>query len=356
MQDNHALTATRYRETWPDVAKGVCIILVVLWHVVTKHYQRVDWDISLPLSSGWGTLGEQLLPLRMPLFFTISGLFALSAVSRSWSTLTRTRIGKFACLYAMWLVMHTAIMWFTPDFDTAHARGPMQLLEQLTITPTNLWYLYALALYFLIARLTSRVSTVWLLPAAFLLSAVAAAHLLPEPSNRGQVYQNALFFLAGLRLRPAIEAYVARADRRCLLAAATAYATVLAMMALLDAQRWFGVWPMVSVIATWFGVTAAVLVSRNLARVTHALSRLGVRTLPIYVVHLPLLAVIDRLVRGPLAVLEPHTTAFVAVEPVLLTALLIAACLVLHHVLRSCGLGRLFEPFRPHRYPLAQTS
>jgi hypothetical protein len=26
-----------------DVAKRVCIILVVLWHVVTKHVQHIDW-------------------------------------------------------------------------------------------------------------------------------------------------------------------------------------------------------------------------------------------------------------------------------------------------------------------------
>ena len=38
---------------------------------------------------------------------------------------------------------------------------------------------------------------------------------------------------------------------------------------------------------------------------------------------------------------------------VLLTALLITACLLLHRVLKSCGLGRLFEPFRPRRPALA---
>jgi uncharacterized membrane protein YcfT len=347
MPDHAALTPAQHREKWPDVAKGVCIILVVLWHVVTKHYQRVDWDTPLPFSAAWGALGEQLLPLRMPLFFTISGVFATGAVNRPWPTLIRTRIGKFACLYAVWLVIHTAVMWFTPGFDTAHARGPLELVEQLTITPTNLWYLYALALYFLIARLTTGVPTGWLLAGAFVLSAVAAAHLLPVPSNRGQAYQNALFFLAGLRLRPAITTYVAKVSRRNLLCAATAYATGLAAMALLGAQQWLGVWPAVSVLATWLGVTAAVLLSRSLPRPTRVLSRLGVRTLPIYVIHLPLLAVLDRLLRGPLAILEPRTPTLAAIEPVLLTALLIGACLVLHRALRSCGLRRLFEPFPP---------
>ncbi|VXB38288.1 acyltransferase family protein [Aeromicrobium sp. 9AM] len=349
MPDRDALKPTRHRETWPDVAKGVCIVLVVLWHVVTKHYQRVDWDTSLPFSAAWGSLGEQLLPLRMPLFFTISGLFAIGAVNRPWPTLVRTRIGKFATLYAIWLLIHTAVMWFTPSFDTARARGPLQLVEQLTITPTNLWYLYALALYFLVARVTAKVPTVWLLTAAFLLSAVAAAHLLPVPSNRGQVYQNAFFFLAGLRLGPTVTAYVVKVDRRRLVTSAAAYASALTAMAALGAQQWFGVWPAVSILATWFGVTGAVLLSRHLPRPAALLSRLGVRTLPIYVIHLPLLAVLDRLLRGPLSVLEPRTPVLAAIEPVLLTALLIGACLGLHRGLRACGLRRLFEPFPDRR-------
>lgn len=68
MPDHVAQPQPRDRETWPDVAKGMCIILVVLWHVVTKHYQRVDW-------------------------------------------------------------IHTVVLWFTPGFETAHATGPLQLVD-----------------------------------------------------------------------------------------------------------------------------------------------------------------------------------------------------------------------------------
>ena len=337
-----ALPSTR-RETWPDVAKGVCIVLVVLWHVVTKHYQRVDWETSVPWSAAWGTLGEQLLPLRMPLFFTISGLFAVGAVSRPWPVLIRTKVAAFFYLYALWLLIHTAVMWSTPTFDTARARGAGELLSQLTISPTNLWYLYALAAYFGIARLTRRVPTAWLLAAALVLSAVAAADLLPVVSNRGQVYQNLVFFLAGLRLRPVVESYASTSSVRRLLSAGAAYGVGLAAMATLGAQRWPGVWPAVSVLAIAFGSAAAVVISRHLTRTARALSSLGTRTLPVYVMHLPLLAVADRLLRGPLDALEPRTALVAALEPVVLSALLIGVCLLLHHALSRRGTRWLFE-------------
>jgi threonine dehydratase len=330
------------RETWPDVAKGVCIVLVVLWHVVTKHYQRVEWDTSISWSAAWGTLGEQLLPLRMPLFFTISGLFAVGAVARPWPVLLRTRVAGFFYLYALWLLIHTAVMWSTPTFDTARARSAGALIDQLTISPTNLWYLFALALYFAVARATRRVPTAWLLTAALVLSAAAAADLLPVVSNRGQVYQNLLFFLAGLRLRPTIQTYASTASVRRLVAAGAAYAAALLAMASAGAQRWPGVWPAVSVLAVAFGIAAAVMIARHLTRAARALSGLGTRTLPVYVMHLPLLAVVDRVLRGPLDVLEPRTALVAALEPVALTALLIVVCLLLERVLRRRGTGWLF--------------
>lgn len=343
----------RTRETWPDVAKGVCIVLVVLWHVVTKHYQQVDWNTSLPVSAAWGTLGEQLLPLRMPLFFTISGVFALGTVGRPWRVILRGRVATLLYVYALWLLIHTTIMWFTPDFDTARARDLSDLVEQLTITPTNLWYLYALALYVVIARATMRVPTTWLLIGSFVLSAVAAAALLPAPSNRGQVYQNLFFFLLGLRLRPRVETWAREANARRLVGWGGALVVGSAAMAAAGAQRWQGVWPAVSVLAVAFGVTAAAMLARTTGRVARGLDGLGRRTLPIYVIHLPLLAVVDLLLRGPLNVLEPRGTALAIVEPAVLTAVVLATCLALDRGLRRIGLRWLFERPTARRRPSA---
>jgi hypothetical protein len=70
----------------------------------------------------------------MPLFFTISGIFAARAVACHWRVLAKTRIAKLLYLYALWLLIHTLILTFTPGFPTDRARTFGQLLEQLTIT------------------------------------------------------------------------------------------------------------------------------------------------------------------------------------------------------------------------------
>src|SRR5258705_13881892 len=93
----------RERVGWADTAKGVCILLVVLWHVIMKHYLKVDWrHLPVPIPGAWGILGDQLLTLRMPLFFTVSGMFAVGAYHRKWHVVARSRIAKFLYLYLLW--------------------------------------------------------------------------------------------------------------------------------------------------------------------------------------------------------------------------------------------------------------
>ena len=72
------MSASGPRVGWPDTAKGICIILVVLWHVVTKH--AIEVAGAGPVTDAWVMLNAQLLPLRIPLFFLVSGVFAARAV------------------------------------------------------------------------------------------------------------------------------------------------------------------------------------------------------------------------------------------------------------------------------------
>jgi uncharacterized membrane protein YcfT len=331
------MSANVRRTVWADAAKGGCILLVVLWHTVMKHYLRVDWRLPLPIPGAWGTLGELLLPLRMPLFFTISGVFAASAVQRPWRVLGRTKVAKFGYLYALWLLVHTAALALVPDFDTARAGSALELLEQLTITPSNLWYLLALAVYFTVAKAVRRVPTALVLGPALLLSSIAAAGLVATPGNRGGLLQNLVFFLAGLRLRPLVER-LATAGWRRTAAFGSAYTMMMVLMVGLGAQRWFGVWPVVSTVAAVFGITAAAQVAKW-DRAGRALAALGRRTLPIYVIHMPVLALLHAATVDALSAAGPALqVALAVVEPVAMTALVTAVCLGLHRVLRTTWL------------------
>ncbi|MEV4623570.1 acyltransferase [Asanoa sp. NPDC049573] len=335
------------RAEWADAAKGACIVLVVSWHVIVKHYLLVDWHIGLPVPGFWGTLGEQFLPLRMPLFFAISGVFATNAVRRPWRQVARGRIAKFLYLYAVWLLIHTALLAAAPGFPTDRATSVWGLLEQLTITPSNLWYLYALALYFVLAKALRRLPPLAVAVPAAVLSAVAAAGLLAVPGNRAGVYQNLVFFLAGLYLRPSIERLAAGATRRRLVLSFTAYAIVLVAMAAAGAQTWFGVWPLVSVVAVVFGVTAAARVARR-SRLRAPLVRLGRVTLPVYVIHMPVLALLHRVLLRPLSGLGGGAQLLISPGyPVMVTALVIAASLAIHRGLVTVGARWLFD--LPHK-------
>ncbi|MEH1168234.1 acyltransferase family protein [Micromonospora sp. CPCC 205539] len=337
------------RAQWADAAKGVCIILVVLWHVVVKDYLHIDWHVGVPVPGLWGTLGEQLLPLRMPLFFTISGVFAANAVQRPWRVVVRSRIAGFLYLYAVWLLIHTALLAMAPGLETDRATSLLGLLEQLTITPSNLWYLYALALYFTLAKALRRAPRALLLVPAAALSAVAAAGLLDTPGNRGGLYQNLVFFLAGLYLRPQIERWAATASRQRLVLTSVAYAVVLAAMAAAGAQRWFGVWPLVSVVAVAFGITAAARLSRW-STLSDSFATLGRTTLPIYVIHMPVLALLHRLLAARISGMGQAGQGIVILGyPIMLTGLVIGVSLAIHRGLLAVRASWLFALPGPRR-------
>ncbi|GGM20340.1 hypothetical protein GCM10011608_01160 [Micromonospora sonchi] len=331
------------RLAWADVAKGGCIVLVLLWHVIMKNYLQLDWRLDVPVAGVWGTLGDLLLPMRMPLFFTISGMFAAAAVHRPWRSVGRPRVARLLYLYGVWLLIHTAVLALAPDFPTDRATGPGELLVQLTVTPSNLWYLYALALYFALARTLRRVHPVVLLVAAGVLNAVASAGLLDTPGNRAGLYQNLVFFLAGLHLRRYVERWARAVKLRHLLLAAVAYAVVLVAVTASGTGRLPGVGPLVSVVAVAFGIAVAVRLARR-PTIGQPLAALGRQTLPIYVIHMPVLALLHRLVADPIANLsDPARLALSLGYPFSLTVLVLALSLGVHRVLLAVRAGWLFD-------------
>jgi uncharacterized membrane protein YcfT len=331
------------RAQWADVAKGVCILLVVLWHVIMKMYLTIDWHLPVPLPGLWGAFGDMLLPLRMPVFFTISGMFAAAAVHRSWSTVARSRIARFYYLYLVWFTVHTLVLSMVPDFDTLAAHSALQVLEQLTITPTNLWYLVALALYFVVAKVTRGLPTWAILVPALALSIIASADLLAAPGNRGQLYQNLFFFLAGLRFKPLIERWAKASTLPIVLVGGVIYLGIMVGVQVLNAQDVYGVWPAVCVVAVAVGVAGAVQLERWRS-VGALLARLGRQTLPIYVMHMPLLALLTAVLVDPFSRMGTGPQLVTAVLlPIVLVVLLVSVCLTLETWLRNAGATWLFD-------------
>ncbi|MEO9325924.1 acyltransferase family protein [Nocardioides sp. C4-1] len=331
------------RQQWADVAKGTCIVLVVLWHVTRKDYLALDWDLGAPVTGAWGTASEVLLPVRMPLFFLISGLFSARLLQRSWPEVWRRRVAPMLWLLVVWTLLHTLLFRLTPGFDTAVADDPVGLLVQLTVTPGNLWYLLALGLYVAVARATRDVPHA-ALAAALVLSAVATAGLVPTPGNRYGLLTNLVWFLLGTRLTslPAgLRAWVVPTRRVVAATAIGAFAVAAAAWQALGADGWLGVRPALGLLGIAAGAAVAVAVART--RAGSPLAALGRQTLPVYVLHLPLVAlahaVSGELITGATA----RSLPLAAVYPVVVTALVVGACLALHRMLVRGGASWLFE-------------
>ena len=100
----NVVTRRKQRQVWPDSVKGICIALVVLLHVVSKHYASLDWPMPSVLAIGWEGISSVMEPIRMPLFFAISGYFSATYLAKPWGYVARKRLIPIFILYVLWLM------------------------------------------------------------------------------------------------------------------------------------------------------------------------------------------------------------------------------------------------------------
>jgi uncharacterized membrane protein YcfT len=332
----------RSRLPWADVAKGSCILLVVLHHVVTKH--AVLAFPAGPVLDGWLWVSMALKPVRMPLFFVISGFFAASAVRRPWS-LARRRVTSPLYLYVVWLLLLGGIFAVERTLPMNRTQDLGELLADLVLPSTGLWFLHALAVYFLAARWLVRFPRHLVLLGATGFAAVAAA--LPiEEVNRSAALVHFVYFAVGALYPDAVRrvteprpgAWLPELTAVYLLAVLTLAGTGLPA----DVQA-LALGPL----GVLWGLRVAMATSSR-GRPSAALGWLGRRTLPVYVLHVPVLAAVHHL----LARLGVAPAGVVA--PLLVTAVVTAGSLLVHAVLLRAGLGVLFAP--PRRSDLRATT
>ncbi|MCS5717752.1 CapA family protein [Herbiconiux sp. CPCC 205763] len=351
MTDSSPTTTTR--EAWGDALKGALIILVVLWHVVMKSYLQIDWQIGVPIPGIWGLFGDVIWTFLMPLFLLVSGYFAAKAYTRAWSEVARTRVIRFLYLYLLWTLIHAATLWAFPDFPTLVPRSVGQFVEFVTISPPDTWYLYALAVYFLVAKALSRVRPWLVISAAAVLSIAVSAGFIEIVSNRGSLLYNFTFFLLGLHLAPQIRLSIHRLTPAKTTMVIAGFLIAFAAMRLTGTETLPGVWPLVSVL----GVAMGLAIAPTLARapvVGAGFTWLGRRSLPIYLLHMPLLALADFLLAEWLSGARVAVQLVAAVTmPVLLTAVVIAVSVLLNRFLTRDGFSWLFD--LPRRRPRAPT-
>lgn len=189
------------RVDWVDVAKGLCIVLVVLMHATLGVEKATGAESGLHAFIEWAR------PFRMPDFFLISGLFLAARIDRPWRSYLDTKVVHFVYFYVLWLTIQFALK--APSM-VAENGGAATLIDYLTgfIVPFGtLWFIYLLAIYFVVAKLLAPV------PKRAVLVAAAALHVFAPESGVFIVDEFAnrfVFFYSGYALAPMVLAFADR--------------------------------------------------------------------------------------------------------------------------------------------------
>lgn len=193
-----------YRVDWVDIAKGICIILVVMLHATLGVEKAMGETSTFSAVIAWAA------PFRMPDFFLISGLFLARRIDRPWRSYLDSKVVHFVYFYVLWVNIQLALK--APHFvSELGLTGFIELYFLSYIIPfSSLWFIYILAIYFVAAKLVAS------LPKYIVLLGAAAMHVaVPETGifALDQFSERFVFFYAGYAVAPVIFRYAEQVSR-----------------------------------------------------------------------------------------------------------------------------------------------
>ncbi|WP_439544205.1 acyltransferase family protein [Hyphomicrobium sp.] len=189
------------RLAWVDVAKGLCILLVVLMHATLGVEKAVGSETGLHAFIEWAR------PFRMPDFFLISGLFLAARIDRPWRSYLDTKVVHFAYFYVLWLTIQFAMKAPGMVQENGAAATLADYLTSFVVPFGTLWFIYLLAVYFVVAKLLRP------LPKWLVIAGAAALHVFTPHTGIFIVDEFAsrfVFFYAGYALAPQVFAFADR--------------------------------------------------------------------------------------------------------------------------------------------------
>lgn len=303
-----------------DATRGIAVAAMVLWHV------------SLSYGPGghvmFQTGSRAFATFRMPVLMLISGYLASGMLQASGRKIVH-RLTHFAWIYGFWLVALVGINEQSAPFDVAF------YVSNFIDPKTALWFVWDLAIFTTITPFLRLFPRVKVLMVVFALSVatdvgwIAANHF---AIDYALLY--APMFFVGVLYRPEIERQLAEpAQIRLLMIALGCVASVAVLEKTLlhfaGIDVLIGIRRMAVCLAALYIIKAVV----EYCPPIKVLQGLGRNTLPVYVMHMPLLILAKPYV-GELA--GPFS-------PAVFTTALIGGALLLHHLVRTAGWGWAFE-------------
>jgi uncharacterized membrane protein YcfT len=265
------------RVDWVDYAKGICIILVVMMHStlgVEKAFGIAEHSSRMGEFIAWAR------PFRMPDFFLISGLFLARRIAAPWPRYLDSKVVHFLYFYLLWMT----IQFITKGHGIMQAQGAAGLAREYAlafIEPFGtLWFIYLLAIFFVIVKLCRGVPHVLMLVAGVLLE-ISDIHtgwiLIDEAASRF------IYFYIGYLFAPQIFRFaeiVSQWRLLPILAALGAWAFVNAMLVFSG----YAVLPFISLVLGLAGALAVITFAVLFARINWAngLRFLGQNSIVVY--------------------------------------------------------------------------
>ena len=318
------------RVDWVDVAKGICIIMVVMMHSTLGVEKAVG-------ETGWlGTVVEFARPFRMPDFFLIAGLFLSRRIDAPWRLYLDRKVLHFVYFYALWLTIQFAFKAPGIQAEVGWNGLAREYLMAFIEPWGTLWFIYHLALFMLVVRLLKNVPwlIVWLGAAALEIAPIHTGSVLIDEFASRFVYFYSGYIFARFVFALADEA---AGDR------ATAL-TSLALWGILNGLLVFhgyGDLPGVSLALGFAGALAIIGAATALATVPYvswALRWLGENSIVVYLAFFLPMAVSRTLV------LKTGLVTDVGTMSALVTLSGMAGPIVLYALIQWTGIGKfLFE-------------
>lgn len=338
------------RLRWIDVVKGVCMVLVVLRH--SALWLETEFSTS-DQSAIWWEVSAFLSPIRMPLFFLVSGYLAARATRRPLSA-SKARTFGFWYIYAIWTGLFLLRLWLPMPGADDGSPNPLYFLLSL-IFPTSFWYLWALAFFFLVAWTSQRLlgdGARWLTVVFFLLAFAAPliddalVPLIPAPFDAlkvGSMAANLVWFFVGIHLKSTWDALMARSTTTLAIAAVALYTVSYAAALLLGVRD--ALLPALALIAM---IACALLIARIPleGRIAGMFERIGKATLPVYIFHIFAISALSAIVKltGFSGWITANFQLAGALIPPLVTIVLVTASIIIGRLILASPVRWLLSP------------
>lgn len=321
---------------WVNLAKAVCIVLVVVMHC-ENHFLQAKWIEGGWIFEQWHMLNETIRPLRMPMFFLVSGLLASSSILEPRADTERKRLLRPLYLYVVWGVILQALIPVLPEQTFFNWSEDNSLLAILLVAVAA-WYMVALAVYYIFTRLTLGLPLWLVLGGCAVLSALAAFYETSLAGHQHKILRCAIFFVAGVRMKPLVLAYASSATVRRALTLLSLYLPGALICASLGTF-----FLIVDMLAVALGITLAAIAVQKAKALASVASWLGNRTLGIYLIHfLWLEMTLIALQSGAVSQLVGSFWLGM-IYPLIVAAVIIPASIVTRDLLTKVGAWWLFD-------------